>query len=81
MINNQELILEYNNAGTWIFGADTDDRLRSFAINLYQAFIDTTHKLPLIKRNSFELVEDIGRRFMDYSNAGGGHYDGIYRVY
>ena len=55
-LNNQELILEYNNADTWIFGADTDDRLRSFAINLYQAFIDTTHKLPLIKRNCFELV-------------------------
>ena len=80
-LNNQELILEYNNAGTWIFGADTEGRLRSFAINLYQAFIDTTHKLPLIKRNSFELVEDIGRRFMDYSNAGGGHYDGIYRAF
>lgn len=80
-LNNQELILEYNNAGSWIFGEDTNEKLRSFAVNLYQAFLDTTHKLPIIKRKSFELIEDIGRRFMDYSNAGGGHYDGIYRAF
>ena len=80
-LNNQELILEYNNAGTWIFGEDSNKRLRSFAVNLYQAFLDTTHKLLPIKRESFELMEDIGRRFMDYSNAGGGHYDGIYRAF
>ena len=80
-LNNQELILEYNNAGSWIFGEDTNEKLRSFAVNLYQAFLDTTHKLPIIKRKSFELIEDIGRRFMDYSNAVGGHYDGIYRAF
>lgn len=40
-----------------------------------------TMKLPLIKRKSFELLEDIGQRCMDYSNAGGGHYNGIYRAF
>lgn len=80
-LKNQQLLSEYNYAGTWIFGEDTCDELRTFAVNFYQALLDTAHKLPLIKRSNFELLEDIGQRFMDYSNAGGGHYNGIYRSF
>lgn len=80
-LDNQQLLIEYNDAGTWIFGEDTNEKLRSFAVNFYQALLDTEHPLPLIKRKSFELIEDIGQRYMDYGNAGGGHYDGIYRAF
>ena len=34
-----------------------------------------------MKRRSFELIEDIGQRYMDYGNAGGGHYNGMYRSF
>lgn len=78
-LQNQELILQYNDI--WIFGRGTPGTLRSFAVNLYQAFLDTEHKLPIVKRKNFELIEDLGQRYMDYSNAGGGHYNGIYRAF
>lgn len=80
-LQNQELILEYSELGIWIFGRDTPGTLRSFAVNLYQAFLDIEHKLPIVKRKNFELIEDLGQRYMDYSNAGGGHYNGIYRAF
>ena len=80
-INNQELISEYNEEGPWIFGEDTNGKLRAFAVNFYQALLDTKHTLPCVKRRSFELIEDIGQRYMDYGNAGGGHYNGMYRSF
>lgn len=80
-LKNQQLLEEYNDEGPWVFGNDTKEKLRSFVINLYQAFLDTEHKLPVTKRKNFELVEDIGQRYMDYGNAGGGHYNGIYRSF
>ena len=80
-LKDQDLISDYNDDGPWVFGESTKKELRSFAINLYQALLDTEHKLPTIKKNSFELIEDIGQRYMDYSNAGGGHYNGIYRAF
>lgn len=80
-LKNQKRISDYNEAGAWIFGQGTEEKLRTFAVNFYQALLDTSHRLPIMKRRSFELVEDIGRRCMDYSNAGGGHYNGIYRAF
>lgn len=80
-LNNQALISDYNEAGPWIFGDGTNKKLRSFAVNFYQALMDTKHRLPTHKCKSFELVEDIGQRHMDYSNAGGGHYNGVYRAF
>lgn len=80
-LENQELLQEFNDAGTWIFGADSDPKVRTLAVNLYQALLDTEHKLPSTKRKNFELIEDIGQRFLDYGNAGGGHYNGIYRAF
>lgn len=80
-LKNQQLLSDYNEAGTWIFGEDTNEELRSFVINFYQALLDTDHRLPLTNRKCFELIEDIGQRYMDYGNAGGGHYEGIYRAF
>lgn len=80
-MQDQKILSDYNEAGTWIFGEDTDKTIRSFAVNFYQALLDTEHQLPIIKRRTFELIEDIGQRYMDYSNAGGGHYNGVYRAF
>lgn len=80
-LQNQELIWDYNESGNWIFGEDTPEALRSLAVNLYQALLDTGHKLPIVKRKNFELLEDLGQRYMDYGNAGGGHYNGVYRAF
>ena len=80
-LQNQELIWDYNDSGNWIFGEDTPGVLRSLAVNLYQALLDTGHKLPIVKRKNFELLEDLGQRYMDYGNAGGGHYNGVYRAF
>lgn len=80
-LKNQKKILDYNKAGTWIFGESSNEKIKSFAVNFYQALLDTNHQLPIIKRRSFELIEDIGQRYMDYSNAGGGHYNGTYRAF
>ena len=80
-LQNQELIWDYNESGNWIFGEDTPEALRSLAVNLYQALLDTGHKLPIVKHNNFELLEDLGQRYMDYGNAGGGHYNGVYRAF
>lgn len=80
-LKNQQTISEYNEAGTWIYGAGTNENLRPFAVNFYQALLDTKHTLPKFKNNVFELIEDIGLRHMDYTNAGGGHYNGIYRAF
>lgn len=80
-LQNQELIWDYNDSGNWIFGEDTPGALRSLAVNLYQALLDKEHKLPIVKRKNFELLEDLGQRYMDYGNAGGGHYNGVYRAF
>ena len=80
-LQDQKLISDYNTSDIWIFGLDTEERIRSFSVNFYQALMDDKHRLPQIKTPSFEMVEDIGIRIMDYSNAGGGHYYGQYRAF
>lgn len=80
-LQNQEMMWDYNESGNWIFGEGTPGAIRSFAVNMYQALLDTEHKLPIVKRKNFELLEDLGLRFMDYGNAGGGHYNGVYRAF
>ena len=80
-LKKQELLNRYNNEGMWIYGEDTPNALRAFAVNLYQCLLDCNHKLPYVKNKCFELIEDIGLRYVDYSNAGGGHYLGEYRAF
>ena len=80
-LKNQGLLWTYNEQSEWIFGEDSGPRVRSFAVNFYQALLDTDHRLPAKKFKTFEMQEDCGLRFMDYSNAGGGHYVGVYRSF
>lgn len=80
-LRSQKIIADYNNEGGWIFGEGTKSELRSFAVNLYQCLLDTEHRLPRTNKKTFALIEDIGQRYMDYTNAGGGHYSGIYRAF
>lgn len=80
-LENQEKIEEYSEMGTWIFGQDTPPWIRTFAVNFCQAMLDDKHTLPLKKYKNCEVIKDIGRRYMDYGNAGGGHYNGIYRSF
>lgn len=80
-LNNQETLTKYNEQGNWLFGADSIPKVRTFAVNFYQAMLDVEHTLPPKKLNTVEVLEDIGLRYMDYGNAGGGHYAGIYRAF
>lgn len=80
-LNNQYLIKQYNDEGAWIFGANTNSTIRTFAVNLYQCLLDVGHKLPAVKRNSFELLQDIGLTYMDYTNRAGGGFEGNYRAF
>lgn len=80
-MKDQKKISEYNAASSWIFGENTNPQLRSFAVNLYQCLMDVEHQLPKCLRKNFEMIEDLGQRFMDYTNAGGGHYNGVYRAF
>ena len=80
-LKNHALIDDYNNSDYWIYGLSSSDNVKELSINLYQCLMDTEHTLPLIKRENYELIEDIGIRYLDYSNAGGGHYLGDYRAF
>ena len=77
----QDVLMDYNEQGPWIFGSDSSSDIRSFAVNFYQALLDIDHRLPAKKFKTFELLEDFGQRFLDYGNAGGGHYCGCYRSF
>lgn len=79
-LHDQQLLAQYNEEN-WVFGDNTELQYRPFIVNLYQCLLDTSRRLPKTCSKAFELVEDIGMRFMDYSNAGGGHYCGIYRSF
>jgi len=75
-------ITEYNDNKThWIFGHGTPPIMRTFIVNFYQCLMDESHILPKSQRASYEMVQDLGIRFSDYSNAGGGHYIGYYRAF
>ena len=76
-----ELMHDYNQEDVWIFGKDTPSTYIPFIVNLYQALLDEEHKLPAKKFNNYEMIEDLGVRYYDYSNRGGGHFDGLYRLF
>lgn len=80
-LKDQKVLMDYNEQGTWIFGSDSSPEVRNFAVNFNQALLDVDHRLPVKKFKTFEMLEDFGQRFMDYGNAGGGHYFGFYRSF
>lgn len=74
-------LLEDYESDTWVYGADTLPKNRPFVVNLYEGLMDQEHRLPKAKFKNFQLVEDIGVRFLDYSNAGAGHFFGMFRSF
>ena len=81
-LSENERLVEYNeNNLHWIFGLDTPTENRSFIVNFYECLRDSEHLLPKKTTALFELLQDLGVRYMDYSNAGGGHYEGYYRSF
>ncbi len=80
-LQDLDLMREYNEADVWVFGGDTPSKIIPFAVNLYQALLDEEHKLPATKFQNYEMVEDLGIRYYDYSNGGGGHFNGLYRSF
>lgn len=80
-LSDVSLMDEYNSQSYAVFGFDTPDCLKGPVVNIAQGLFDLTHRLPPVKTDGFEMVEDIGIRFLDYSNAGSGHYIGDYRSF
>lgn len=81
-LRNNDIIKKFNEGNIhWVYGLDTPKELKGFIVNLYECLRDTSHKLPLVQRKNFEVIEDLGIRYMDYSNAAGGHYNGYFRSF
>ena len=76
-----ELMRDYSEADVWVFGGDTPTKYIPFVVNLYQALLDEDHKLPTAKFHNYEMMKDLGIRYYDYSNGGGGHFNGLYRSF
>lgn len=80
-LRNQDFLTEYNDEFGWFFGADSKPELRSFAINFTEALLNEVRKLPYHKSAAFEIIEDLGVRYLDNTNAAGGHYAKDYRSF
>lgn len=76
-----DLMREYSEADVWVFGGDTPAKYIPFVVNLYQALLDEEHRLPVAKFWNYEMLEDLGVRYYDYSNGGGGHFNGLFRSF
>ena len=63
------------------FNPNTPVHLLPFITNLWECFLDVTHKMPAGKYTIFNLVEDYGIRFLSCGNAAGGAYQGAYRSF
>ena len=63
------------------FNPNTPIRFLPFITNLWECFLDTTHKMPAKQYSIFNLIEDYGIRFLSCGNAAGGAYQGAYRSF
>ena len=63
------------------FNPNTPTHFLPFITNLWECFLDVTHKMPVQKYTIFNLVEDYGIRFLSCGNAAGGAYQGAYRSF
>ena len=61
------------------FNPNTPIQFLPFITNLWECFLDITHKMPVKKYAIFNLIEDYGIRFLSCGNAAGGAYQGAYR--
>lgn len=81
-LDDDAKLASFNNENYhWVYGSDSPKMVRYLAVNLYQCLMDTEHVLPAKILQFYEMVEDLGIRYMDYGNAGGGHYDGYFRSF
>lgn len=80
-LQDLNLMRDYSEADVWIYGGDMPTRLIPFVVNLYQALLDEEHRLSSAKFQNYEMIEDLGVRSYDYSNGGGGHFNGLYRSF
>lgn len=55
--------------------------IKKIAVNLYECFMETDHKMPTGKYKLFTLLEDYGVRNLTYGNNSGGNYNGNYRSF
>lgn len=55
--------------------------VKKIAVNLYECFMDTDHKMPAGKYKLFTLLEDYGVRNLTYGDNSGGTYNGNYRSF
>ena len=63
------------------FNPDTPVSFRPFLTNLWECFLDTSHKFPSGQYCIFTVVEDYGIRYLTCGNAAGGFYSGAYRSF
>lgn len=63
------------------FNPDTPSELLPFLTNLWECFLDTSHKMPEKQYKHFRLIKDYGIRFLSCGNAAGGSYQGAYRSF
>lgn len=75
LVENQDYYCGYE------FNKDTPKKLRPFLTNLYECFLDTSHKMPERKYQIFTLIKDYGIRYLSCGNAAGGSYQGAYRSF
>ena len=62
-------------------GVHTPYNLRAPVANLYDALMDTSHKLPLMRRGNVDVLEDNGLSYRSNMNRSGEGYDGWYRSF
>ncbi len=76
------LFLEENlSEGSMEISHLTEPRLACAAFNLLEGLLDPRHRLPIRKYDMFTLIEDYGVRALQYGNASGGSFDGLYRSF
>ncbi len=65
----------------YFFGADTSPVWFPYLINIFEAFLDVSHKITVEDGKCIDLIQDYGIRHLSYGNASGGAFPGPYRSF
>ena len=65
----------------YAFNLDTPKNLLPFLTNLWECFLDTSHKMPEKQYKRFRLIKDYGIRLLSCGTPSGGSYQGSYRSF
>lgn len=60
-------------------GEDTSPVWFPYLINIFEAFLDVSHKISVEDGKCIDLIQDYGIRHLSYGNASGGIFSGPYR--